>query len=188
MINKGNSIEGNDYEFPNYEIKRDIAKFIRKQIYIILHNIRSAHNVGSIFRTAEAAGAEKIYLAGYTPAPLDRFGKIRPEIAKTALGAEKTIVWEQYKDIGKLITLLRTIHFPSGDRISIVAVEQSVKAINYKKFKPHFPVVLVFGNEVRGISHQILKKCDQIIEIPMLGKKESLNVSVSAGIVLFSLV
>ncbi|PJC69875.1 MAG: RNA methyltransferase, partial [Candidatus Tagabacteria bacterium CG_4_8_14_3_um_filter_41_8] len=129
---------------------------------------------------------KKIYLTGYTPAPTDRFGKIRTEIHKTALGAEKTIEWQKYKDIGKLIAKLKAY----GSRTSIVAfivgVEQSLKSINYEKFKPRYPLVLIFGNEVRGLSKQILKKCDQIIEIPMHGKKESLNVSVTAGIILFS--
>ena len=157
-----------------------------KKIYVILHNIRSLYNVGSIFRTADARGVKKIYLTGYTPAPTDRFGKIRTEIHKTALGAEKTIEWQKYKDIGKLIAKLKAY----GSRASIVAfivgVEQSLKSINYEKFKPRYPLVLIFGNEVRGLSKQILKKCDQIIEIPMHGKKESLNVSVTAGIILFS--
>jgi len=157
-----------------------------KKIYVILHNIRSLYNVGSIFRTADAAGVRKIFLTGYTPAPTDRFGKIRTEIHKTALGAEKTIEWQKYKDIGKLIAKLKAY----GSRTSIVAfivgVEQSLKSINYEKFKPRYPLVLIFGNEVRGLSKQILKKCDQIIEIPMHGKKESLNVSVTAGIILFS--
>ncbi len=161
---------------------------MKKKVYLILHNIRSLYNVGSIFRTADAAGVKKIYLTGYTPAPVDRFGKIRPEIHKTALGAEKIVEWRKYKDIGTLIAKLKKI------RIKITAVEQADNSIDYKKFKPacrqagpRYPLALIFGNEVRGLSKQILKKCDYIIEIPMHGKKESLNVSVSAGIVLFSL-
>ncbi len=164
-----------------------------KEIFVILHNIRSLHNVGSIFRTADAAGVKKIYLTGYTPAPTDRFGKIRPEITKTALGAEKTVEWEKSKDIGKLITNLKQktrTDLVAGQRqgrsLLIVAVEQTPNSIDYKKFKPKYPLALIFGNEVRGISPQILKKCDKIIEIPMAGEKESLNVSVAAGIILFS--
>ena len=160
---------------------------MRKEIYLILHNVRSLYNVGSIFRTSDAAGVKKIYLTGYTSAPIDRFGKIRPEIHKTALGAETTIEWQKYKDIGKLITKLREVRLPKGSRTSIVTVEQTPNSLNYKKFKPRYPAVLIFGNEVRGLSKQILKKCDSVIEIPMHGKKESLNVSVSAGIILFSL-
>lgn len=162
---------------------------LKKDVYLILHNIRSLHNVGSIFRTADAAGVKKIYLTGYTPSPLDRFGKIRPKIAKTALGAEKTVEWRKYKDIGKLIAKLKQRADLDGNqgRPLIAGIEQSPKSVNYKKFKPHFPLALIFGNEVCGISPQILKKCDKIIEIPMAGKKESLNVSVTAGIILFSL-
>jgi len=154
----------------------------KKDIYLILHNIRSLYNVGSIFRTGDASGVEKIYLTGYTPAPIDRFGKIRPQITKTALGAEKFVKWEHYKNISTLIKKLKK------EKFNLIAVEQSLKSINYKKLKPRFPIVLIFGNEVRGLSKEILKKCDKIIEIPMQGKKESLNVSVAAGIVLFSLI
>ena len=156
---------------------------MKKEIYLILHNIRSLYNVGSIFRTADAAGVKKIYLTGYTPTPTDRFGKIRSEIHKTALGAETTVEWQKYSNIGKLISHLKEVRLPSG----IVAVEQSPNSIDYKKFKPRYPLALIFGNEIRGISPQILKKCDRIVEIPMHGKKESLNVSVTAGIILFSI-
>ncbi|KKS16325.1 MAG: tRNA/rRNA methyltransferase [Parcubacteria group bacterium GW2011_GWB1_41_6] len=160
-----------------------------KEIFLILHNIRSLYNVGSIFRTAEAAGIKKIFLTGYTGKPVDRFGKIRPEIQKTALGAERNVEWEHCRDIGKLIKKLKTgreVRPPRGGRTSIVALEQSSKAIDYKKFKPRFPLALILGNEVRGLSKRILEKCDAIIEIPMKGKKESLNVSVAAGIALFN--
>jgi len=155
----------------------------QKDIFLILHNIRSLHNVGSIFRTADCVGVGKIYLTGYTPTPTDIFGKTRKEIAKTALGAEKTVAWEKYKDIGKLISKL---NYRSST--SIVGVEQDKKAINYKKLKPKYPLALIFGNEVRGLSKQILQKCDKIIEIPIYGKKESLNVTVATGIVLFNLI
>ena len=160
---------------------------MQKEIYLILHNVRSLYNVGSIFRTADARGVKKIYLTGYTPTPTDRFGKIRTEIHKTALGAEKTVEWQKYKDIGKLIAKLKEIRSPKGDRISIIAAEQNFNSINCKKFNPKYPLALIFGNEILGISPQILKKCDQIVEIPMRGKKESLNVSVTVGIILFSI-
>ena len=156
---------------------------IQKEISLILHNIRSLHNVGSIFRTADGAGVKKIYLTGYTPEPIDIFGKTRNEIKKTALGAEKTVLWEKRKDISRLITKLKNYGHP----MSIVGIEQNEKAVNYKKFKPGKTTALILGNEVRGLSKQILNKCDKIIEIPMHGKKESLNVAVVAGIVLFEL-
>lgn len=156
----------------------------KRKIFIILHNIRSLHNVGAIFRTADGAGIDKIYLTGYTPTPIDVFGKTRKEIRKTALGAENYVKWEKIKDVGKLIARLKK------DGVFVVAVEQGAGVINYKKFNPRAdkPLALIFGNEVRGLSNNILKKCDKTIEIPMLGKKESLNVSVAVGIVIYSLV
>ncbi|MFC1756849.1 TrmH family RNA methyltransferase [Patescibacteria group bacterium] len=157
---------------------------MKKEIYLILHNIRSLHNVGSIFRTADGAGVEKIFLTGYTPSPLDMFGKTRKKIAKIALGAEKSVPWEKHQDIGKLITKLKNYR----DRISIVGVEQSDKAVDYRKYRTKYPLALIMGNEVRGLSKQALKKCDKIIEVPMYGEKESLNVAVTTGIVLFNLV
>lgn len=154
-----------------------------QETFLILHNIRSGHNVGSIFRTADGAGVKKIFLTGYTPKPVDEFGRARQEIHKTALGAEKFVEWEHCRDIAKLIHKLRNFYY--GNHISIVGLEQSKKAIDYKKFKPKFPLALIIGNEVRGLSKQILKKCDAVIKIPMRGKKESLNVSVAAGIAIY---
>ena len=158
-----------------------------QEIYLILHNIRSVYNVGSIFRTADTAGVSKIFLTGYTPAPKDRFGRERKDISKVALGAEKNIEWEKIKNIGTLIKKLKK------EKFFIIGVEQSKKSVDYKKISarggPAFGwkggLVFIFGNEVKGISKSILDKCDIITEIPMKGKKESLNVSVSAGVVLF---
>ncbi|GMQ95359.1 MAG: RNA methyltransferase [Patescibacteria group bacterium] len=150
-----------------------------KEAVVILHNIRSAHNVGAIFRTAEAAGVSRIYLTGYTPAPMDRFGRERRDIAKSALGAEKIVSWKQCKQAGSTVVKLKKEDF------EIVAVEQARNSIDYKKFKPKRKTAFVFGNEVRGISPALLKQSDMIIEIPMKGEKESLNVSVAAGIILF---
>ncbi|MDP3661383.1 MAG: TrmH family RNA methyltransferase [bacterium] len=150
-------------------------------MYIILHNIRSNHNVGSIFRTADAAGVEKIFLTGYTPTPLDRFGRVNKELAKTALGAEKTVAWEYARNIGVLLAKLKK------EKTFIVAIEQSPCAINYKKIPRKKSIAFLFGNEVTGTPKNILKQCACIAEIPMRGVKESLNVSVAAGIVLFSM-
>lgn len=150
-----------------------------KKIYLILHNIRSVHNIGAIFRTADAAGISKIYLTGYTPAPVDRFGRKRKDMAKTALGAEKVVAWEHIKLIDSLIKKLRE------EGVRIIAVEQARNAVDYKKIKTKSDTAFIFGNEVRGLSKSILKKCDQIAQIKMLGKKESLNVSVATGIFLF---
>lgn len=156
---------------------------MKKEAVVILHNVRSVHNVGSIFRTADAAGVSKIYLTGYTPTPLDRFGRKRKDLVKTALGAEDSMPWEQAKSPQVLIKRLRAKGF------LIVAIEQAPSAIDYKKLRRsanwRIPAALLFGNEVRGLSPSLLKHCDAVAEIPMSGRKESLNVSVAAGIVLF---
>lgn len=154
-------------------------------IYLILHNIRSLHNVGSIFRTADAIGVKKIYLTGYTPSPYDLFGKLRRDFAKTALGAERHILWNHKKNTASLLR----------ENIFIVSLEQTKRAIPYNRLvslyrstlKRHLSIALVVGNEVKGISRSILKKSDAIIQIPMYGKKESLNVSVATGIALYSI-
>jgi 23S rRNA (guanosine2251-2'-O)-methyltransferase len=148
-------------------------------IAVLLHNVRSAHNVGSIFRTADAAGVAKIYLCGYTPTPIDRFKRPQREIAKTALGAEEFIPWEYAKTPAKILKKIK------GD-FQIVGVEQDKKARDYRAFKPERPTLLIFGNEVRGLSRSLRNSCDDLIHIPMFGKKESLNVATTAGIILFS--
>jgi len=163
---------------------------MQKQLYLILHNIRSVHNVASIFRTADGAGARKIYLTGYTPKPIDEFGKIRNDFKKISLGAEKTIEWEYKKDINKVFEILKkeAIKIKNyRNHIPIVALEQTTNSINYKKYIPNFPLAIIIGNEVRGIPQNILNKCDTIIEIPMRGKKESLNVSVATGIAIYQI-
>jgi len=157
------------------------------EMLVILQNIRSIHNVGSIFRTADAAGVEKIYLCGITPSPLDRFGNIRPQFSKVSLGAEKSVPWEKCASASRLIDKLKNP--PAGGGYKIFAVEQSKKSIPYylAGMTRHTRVVVVVGNEVRGLSPAILKKADKILEIPMRGRKESLNVSVAFGIVAFDL-
>ncbi|MFH1456595.1 MAG: RNA methyltransferase [Patescibacteria group bacterium] len=141
-----------------------------KDFYVICDNIRSLENIGSIFRTADALGVSKIFLCGISGKPPHH------KISKTALGAENTIPFEHHKQIGRLIDKLKK------EKVQIVALEQDKKAILYTKFKPKFPLALIIGNEVKGISPNILKKCDKIIYLPMSGQKESLNVSVSFGV------
>ncbi len=151
----------------------------------ILHNIRSLYNVGSIFRTADAAGIEKIYLAGITPEPVDIFGRPRPQLTKVALGGEKSVPWEKFKNTSQLLEKLKNVGY------KIFAVEQSKKSIPYHKLKIKnlkLKIALVVGNEVKGLSPAILKKADKILEIPMHGAKESLNVAVAFGIVVFRLI
>lgn len=147
--------------------------------YLILSDIRSHYNVGAMFRTADGAGVAKVYLSGYTPAPIDRFGRAVPEIHKTALGAEQVVPWEYVADISSLITLLK------ADGVSIVAVEQDEHSVLLYDFvvPPH--VAYIFGSETEGVARFILDRVDTILELPMLGMKESLNVSVTAGIVLY---
>jgi len=150
-----------------------------KECVLILHNIRSVHNVGSIFRTADAAGITKIYVTGYTPAPIDRFGRERRDFVKVSLGAEKTVLWEKNENPLVVIDELKK------KGVFLVAVEQAGKAIDYKKVVLPRQSAIIFGNEVEGISENILHAVDVIAEIPMHGEKESLNVSVSVGIALF---
>ena len=152
---------------------------MKKENILILHNIRSVENVGAIFRTADAAGINKIYLTGYTPAPLDRFGRKRGDFAKSALGAEEFVSWEQKKSISALLARLKK------DKFFIIGLEQDKRSVDYKKVKIKNKNAFLVGEEVAGISKENLKKCDIIAEIPMHGKKESLNVSVALGIALF---
>ena len=170
----------------------------------ILHNIRSVYNVGSIFRTADAVGVEKIYLTGITPTPLDEVGQPRELFSKTALGAEKFISWESFARISPVIKKLKF------EGYQIFALEQSPEAISIDKFchsrpdresisrnKKWIPAcagmtsfnkaALVLGNEIRGLPKSVLAQCDKILEIPMFGKKESLNVAVAFGIAAYYL-
>ncbi len=157
-----------------------MSRVLPKEVAVLLHDIRSTHNVGSIFRTADAAGVVRVYLSGYTPTPIDRFGRAQKDVAKTALGAEKYIPWEYFVSASRLISKLKK------EGWYVVGVEQDVRALDYRKSKVKEKTVFVFGNEVAGISKEVRKRCDELIEIPMHGKKESLNVSVTAGIILFS--
>jgi 23S rRNA (guanosine2251-2'-O)-methyltransferase len=150
-----------------------------KSYILILPDIRSAINIGSIFRTADAVGISKIYLTGFTPRPNDQFGRIQSDIAKSALGAETWIPWEYKKTLAPLITSLKK------DGYTVIAVEQDEKALDYRKIKTTNKVAVIMGPEVTGLTKKILDKCDYIAEIPMYGKKESLNVSVACGIALF---
>jgi tRNA G18 (ribose-2'-O)-methylase SpoU len=146
---------------------------------LILNDIRSVENVGAMFRTADAVGINKIYLSGYTPTPLDRFGRKRGDLAKSALGAEEFVLWEQKKSISSLLTKLKK------DKFLIIGIEQDKKSVDYKKVKLGVRNAFIVGTEVTGIPKNVLKKCDVIAEIPMRGKKESLNVSVALGVALF---
>lgn len=146
---------------------------------LILHDIRSAQNVGSLFRTADAAGVTKVYLSAITPGPIDRFGRPRSDIAKTALGAETTLPWEVYTDSTQLLSQLHHAGY------QVIAIEQSSSAVDYKSVTLSEKTAFILGNEVDGLPVEILHQVDTIAEIPMQGHKESLNVAVAGGIALF---
>jgi 23S rRNA (guanosine2251-2'-O)-methyltransferase len=148
---------------------------------IILDNIRSILNVGSIFRTADAIGNCEIWLVGVTPAPIDRFGRERNDLKKTALGAEKNLIWRQISNEN----ILEELEKISQDGFEIISVEQNKQAIDYKKVSPKEKCAIIFGSETDGVSLEILKNSGIIAELKMSGQKESLNVSVTAGIVLY---
>lgn len=141
-----------------------------KDFYLIAHNIRSLYNIGTFFRTADALGMSKIYLTGYSGQPP------QAGIAKVALGAENTVAWEHHKNVSQLIKKLKK----AG--VKIIALELDKKAINYLDFKPTFPLALLVGNEVRGVSSSLLKQADEIIYLPMQGVKESLNVGIAMAV------
>lgn len=156
-------------------------------IIIIAHNIRSTHNVGSIFRTAEGFGASKIILTGYTPYPaLERdtrlphiSEKLTSQIHKTALGAEHLVSYE-HQELPPLAAL-------KAEGYRIVGLEQAKRSINLSEYSTPDNIVLLLGEEVHGIEQEYIDQCDDILEIPMVGKKESFNVSVATGIALYAL-
>ena len=152
---------------------------------VVLDNIRSLHNVGSIFRTADAVGATKIYLCGITPTPLDRLGRVRPPFTKVALGSEENVEWEKRASTWRVLDKLKI------EGYKVLAIEQHKKSIPYYSLPTAYysldKVALVLGHEVRGLPESVLSRADKILEIPMSGIKESLNVSVAYGIVAFHL-
>jgi tRNA G18 (ribose-2'-O)-methylase SpoU len=165
----------------NSELERksieDFKSSEKTPIIIILDDIRSLHNIGSVFRTSDAFLIEKIYLCGITAIPPNK------EIHKTALGATETVTWEYQKDVLEVIENLKK------ENTLVYAIEQVENAIFLNDFdvKQDEKYALVFGNEVYGVSQEAVKICDGTIEIPQLGTKHSLNISVSAGIVVWDL-
>ncbi len=153
--------------------------FMKSENILVLHDIRSAQNVGAIFRTADACGISKIILSGYSPTPIDRFGRKRSDISKSALGAEDSIKWEFSDSVIEIVKSLKDEGF------QIVSIEQSEKSIDYKEVKIKDRNVFIVGNEVSGVDSELLEISDIVAEIKMLGEKESLNVSVASGIALF---
>lgn len=153
------------------------------ELVLVLDHIRSSHNAGSIFRTADATGVSKIILVGYTPGPLDQYGVLRPDFGKVSLGAQDTVAYEHTD------TLADAVHMLKAEGYSVVGVELDERAIPLFQYKPgtDAKIALVLGNEVNGISKEDLALCDAVVEIPMHGTKESLNVSVAAGVAVYGL-
>ncbi len=144
-------------------------------VAILLSDVRSLYNVGAFFRTADAAGCEKLYLCGITGRPP------KPGIAKTALGSEETVPWEHHADASAVVQRLRQNNY------EIAAVETSVHAVDLYDWKPRFPACILFGHEVDGLGAALLDLCDTYVRIPMLGRKHSLNVATAGGVVIYEL-
>lgn len=164
------------------ELQRLSAREAQQQfafpIVIVLDNVRSMHNVGSVFRTADSFGLQEIILCGFTPAPPHR------EIHKTALGATETVKWTYENEVKNTLQLLQK------DGYSIMAAEQVHDSVSLEKInhKPSTKTAIIFGNEVEGVSSEALAFCEKVIEIPQFGAKHSLNISVSVGIICWELI
>ena len=162
----------------NRKSVEEVKESDKMPVIAVLENVRSAYNVGSVFRTADAFLLEGIYICGYTAFPPHK------EIKKTALGAEDTVHWKHFKKIDEAIEDLKSLGY------KIFAVEQAMNSIKLQEinFGKDEKIAVVFGNEVTGVEQATIGKCDGCIEIPQLGMKHSLNISVAAGIVLWELV
>lgn len=185
-----------------------------RQVCLLLDNIRSVHNVGSIFRTADTLGISKIYCIGTTPTPLDRFGRKRKDFSKVSLGAEDSVKWEHVGSIAPNATFvdvsgsderldsatriisqanlkltIKLVKALKREGFQIIALEQSSKSIDYKiiNVEKQNKILVILGNEVEGVNKKLLDISDVIAEIPMMGEKESLNVSVASAVFLYRL-
>ncbi len=151
-----------------------------RSFFVVLDNIRSLENVGAIFRTAEALKINKLYLGGYSG--VNQFGELHPKLQKSALGAQNLVPFEIFKQTGRLVEKLKK------EGVKIVCLENNIRGTkSILEFKPVFPLALIVGHETRGISKDILKKADVILEIPMFGRKESFNVATAFGIAGFEI-
>lgn len=159
--------------------RKTVAEFKaadKTPLVLVLDNVRSMHNVGSVFRTADAFLLQGIVLCGYTPVPPHR------DIQKTALGATETVEWQYYT------TTLEAVEALRKEGYTVMAIEQAERSVMLDRFSPAAtPLALVFGNEVSGVDAEVMKLADGCIEIPQSGMKHSLNISVSAGIVVWDL-
>lgn len=159
-------------------------------VVLVIHNVRSCHNVGSLLRTADGLGIDKVYLTGYTPYPATKVderlpnlaAKIDRQIAKTALGAEKSVDWTRDENIAKVLDRLHEKGY------EIVALEQADGSISLGRLAPSPHIALIVGSEIGGLPAEVLSRVDKTVEIPMAGKKESFNVSVAGAIALYHIV
>lgn len=161
--------------------EQQMSEGTMRSLSVLLCNVRSAYNVGTIFRTADAAGVSEIILSGYTPTPIDRFGRKRKDVAKAALGAEETVPWRQVEDGEARLRELQK------EGYAVLVLEQVSQAIPYTDYVVSGPTILVVGNEIEGVPNEICALANACIQIPMSGTKESLNVAVATGIALFRL-
>lgn len=158
-----------------------------KQIVLIAHNIRSTHNVGSLLRTAEGLGVEKMFLTGYTPYPpmendsrLPHLAaKLGKQISKTALGAESFLPWQYSPDIFEILEQLKNQGY------TLAAIEQAPGSVELQAYQPPAKIAIIVGREVEGIEQEVLDKADTVLEIPMFGRKESFNVVQAAAMALY---
>ena len=160
-----------------------------RRLVLVVHNVRSAHNTGSLLRTADGLGVEKVYLTGYTPYPVTPDDKRLPHIGakvtrqmhKTALGAEQSVTWEHAAEIRPVIDKLKL------DGFIVLALEQAPGSVNLPNYTKKEPAALVVGNEISGLDEEVLGACDTVVSIPMAGRKESFNVAVAGAMALYHL-
>ena len=152
---------------------QDLEEQVRFPFYCLVEDVRSLYNVGSIFRTSDAAKVNKLFLTGYTGSPPRR------EIEKTALGSTESVPWQYYKNTNEALIDLK------NKKVMLIALEHTSESVPYNEFEYEFPMCILLGNEVEGLSKETISQINYSIEIPMFGLKQSLNVSVAYGIVIF---
>ncbi len=160
----------------NRSTPEKVHKVDKLPVVVLLDSIRSAYNVGSIFRTSDGAMIQKLYLCGYTPTPLNK------DVLKTALGSQQSVKWEKAENPEELIITLKKQGY------KVIALEQTDESFPYYKIPAsYFPIALIVGNEITGVSQNLIDLCDYSIEIPQYGIKQSLNVAVAYGVTIFNL-
>ena len=172
---------------PDIRCKTCYSNLDMSKIIVIAHDMRSTHNVGSLLRTAEGLGIDRVYLTGYTPYPKTKndsrlphiYNKLTKQINKTALGAETSQIWQHHENITELLGSIRE------EGITIIGLEQAEHSTQLPELKVKGDIAILLGREVEGISQELMQMCDKIVEIPMFGKKESFNVVEAATMALY---